>query len=107
GRDHATDLSLFDGAEVTVRVADQSHPGIARRRFVGPPRRPASAHREVAARGDVHAPDLLELVRPDLADVQFTHGRSLPPGDGQNTIRPRASSPAASARKASLASSRL
>src|SRR5262249_50733905 len=64
-----------DGAEVAVRIAGQPRSGIARHRSVGWPRsRPTSAHHEVVARGDVHPPDLLEVVRPDLADVRLAHG---------------------------------
>src|SRR6185503_2269325 len=75
GRDHAMDPALLDGAEVAVRVAGQPRPGIARHRSVGRPRhRPASARREIVARGDVHPPDLLEIVRADLADVWLAHG---------------------------------
>src|SRR5262249_8346705 len=84
GRDHATDSPFLDGAEVAVRVAGQPRPGIARHRGVGQPRRGStSAHHEVVARGDVHPPDLLELVRPDVADVRLTHGRIIQRSDGR------------------------
>jgi hypothetical protein len=72
------DPPLLDGAEVAVRVAGQPHLGVARHRGVGRPRRrPASADQEVVARGDVHPPDLLEVVRSDLADMRLAHVRII------------------------------
>ena len=40
----------------------------------GARRRPSRARDEVVARRDVHPPDLLDLVRPNVADVRLAHG---------------------------------
>src|SRR5262249_17821491 len=88
-RDHATYLPVLDGAKIAVRVAGQGRAGVGRHRLAGRPRRRASAPREVAARGDVHPPDLVEVLRPDLADVQLAHGRIITPA--RPLLTPRAS----------------
>src|SRR4030095_5214058 len=73
------DLPVLYRAQVPVGVAGQPRAGVARHRGVGrPPRRAASARRKIVARGDVHPPDLLPVVRPDLAGVWLVaHGRII------------------------------